>query len=256
MQHDEPGMSEFEGVRYLHFGTKWIQGAMNIARPDELVLDYTRQMMAWLLFREPKPQDRIVVLGLGAGSLLRYVLRHTPAQTVTVEWNPAVIAVCRAFFRLPDVSRSTLVQDDARAWAANAGNHAASAAILVDLYDGQARGPVCDTVDFYQDCRRCLDDRGVLVVNLFGNHESYTPNVRNLHTAFEGRVLQLPQTSAGNRIVFGFQPAALEVGIGHVMQRAEEMERTLGLPAVRWARSLLDKNEAGISLCDKSRESR
>jgi hypothetical protein len=39
-------LSEFQGVRYLHFGSEWVQGAMRLSRPDELVLSYVRQMMA------------------------------------------------------------------------------------------------------------------------------------------------------------------------------------------------------------------
>ena len=36
-------ISEEAGVRYLHFGSSWIQGAMRIARPFALELDYTRE---------------------------------------------------------------------------------------------------------------------------------------------------------------------------------------------------------------------
>ena len=39
---------EQAGVRTLHFGSDWIQGAMRIARPWRLELDYTREMMASL----------------------------------------------------------------------------------------------------------------------------------------------------------------------------------------------------------------
>ncbi|HTY99766.1 MAG TPA: spermidine synthase, partial [Rhodocyclaceae bacterium] len=47
-------VSEEAGVRYLHFGSAWVQGAMRIARPFALELDYTREMMACLLLR-PEP---------------------------------------------------------------------------------------------------------------------------------------------------------------------------------------------------------
>ncbi len=39
---------EEAGVRTLHFGSDWIQGAMRIARPWNLELDYTREMMVSL----------------------------------------------------------------------------------------------------------------------------------------------------------------------------------------------------------------
>ena len=41
-------ISEDGGVRNLHFGSEWIQGAMRIARPWSLELAYTREMMAGL----------------------------------------------------------------------------------------------------------------------------------------------------------------------------------------------------------------
>ncbi|MBL8502505.1 MAG: spermidine synthase, partial [Rhodocyclaceae bacterium] len=48
-------ISEEAGVRYLHFGSDWIQGAIRIARPRALELDKTREMMAALLLR-PAPE--------------------------------------------------------------------------------------------------------------------------------------------------------------------------------------------------------
>jgi spermidine synthase len=98
---DVPTLSEEGGIRYLHFNSEWIQGAMSVARPSELVLAYTRQMMAWLLFLAPRARDHIGILGLGAGSLLRFVLKHTPAQVSTVERNTQVTAMCRAFSACP-----------------------------------------------------------------------------------------------------------------------------------------------------------
>ena len=52
MKHGiEIEVSEEAGVRYLHFGSDWVQGAMRIARPWSLELDYTREMMTCLLLR-------------------------------------------------------------------------------------------------------------------------------------------------------------------------------------------------------------
>src|SRR5512136_2351991 len=59
--------SEEHGVRYLHFGSRWIQGAMRVARPWALELEYTRDMMMALLLR-PAPQwpRKVLLIGLGA----------------------------------------------------------------------------------------------------------------------------------------------------------------------------------------------
>jgi hypothetical protein len=43
-------LSEFDGVRCMHFDSPWIQGTMTIKQPFAIELDYVRRMMAWLLF--------------------------------------------------------------------------------------------------------------------------------------------------------------------------------------------------------------
>ena len=63
-------ISEEDGVRYLHFGTEWVQGAMRIARPFALELHYQQQLMAPLVFL-PQP-SRVFQLGLGAAALAKY----------------------------------------------------------------------------------------------------------------------------------------------------------------------------------------
>src|SRR3569833_3363386 len=93
-------LSEQEGVRYLHFGTEWVQGAMRIRKPDWIELEYAQQMMAWmLLIEDPK---HIVQLGLGTGALTKFCHRHfRRAQVPAVELNPSVIAICESMFKLP-----------------------------------------------------------------------------------------------------------------------------------------------------------
>ena len=236
---DEPTLSEFDGVRYLHFGTEWVQGAMRVKRPAEMVLTYTAQMMAWLLFLAPSREDETVVLGLGAGSLTRFCLRHLPGSVVTVEWNPRVTAICQMYFRLPEVARSRIVHDDAALWVADRQNAGRARALMVDLYDASARGPVRDSVTFYRDCRRTLGEVGMLTVNLFGNHESFPRNIDNLNRAFDDRVVLLPEIDEGNRIALAFSGPPLVLAPEALLARAEVVQSQYGLPAVRWARALI-----------------
>ena len=44
-------ISEADGVRYLHLGTPWVQGAMRIRKSLALELEYIQRMMAWMLLR-------------------------------------------------------------------------------------------------------------------------------------------------------------------------------------------------------------
>jgi len=241
-EDDQPTLSEADGIRYLHFGTEWIQGAMAVAEPATLVLEYTRQMMAWLLFvPPPKAPQAIANLGLGAGSLTRFCLKRTRSPVRVVEWNPQVVAVCDMYFKLKPTQRRLQVEcEDAALWVANPANHDTCPVVMVDLYDAEARGPVRDSVEFYRDCRRVIGEAaGVLSVNLFGAHESFEHNLANLDEAFDGHVLLLPEMDAGNRIALALTGDVTPLDAGLLLDRAEQVEAEFGLPARRWARSLL-----------------
>jgi len=86
-------ITEFEGVRFLHLGTSWVQGAMRLSRPDAIELEYVQMMMMWTLFQDaPK---HIVQLGLGSAALTKFCHQRFPGARVTaVELNPNVIAIC------------------------------------------------------------------------------------------------------------------------------------------------------------------
>src|SRR5699024_2027585 len=81
---------DIDGVRTLQFNSPWIQGAMRLSAPDDIEIEYVQQMMLWTLFMSAP--DSICQLGLGAGTLTRFCLRHYPRADVTaVEISPDVI---------------------------------------------------------------------------------------------------------------------------------------------------------------------
>lgn len=243
---ESPTISEAGGIRYLHFGTEWVQGAMWVSRPAELVLEYTAQMMAWLLFLDPPRKQPIGLLGLGAGSLLRFCLKHTQNPLQVVEWNPQVTMACQMYFKLPRPSRLTIEHEDAGVWVLDPQHHDQQAVIMVDIYDADARGPVRDSLEFYQGCKNVLSDVGVLSVNLFGAHESYARNIRHLSKAFDGRLVTLPQIDAGNQVVLAFKGPPMSVTLEQLLVRAEQIESLYQLPARRWVRSLAGQAINGV----------
>lgn len=246
VRHEIPTISESGGVRYLHFGTEWVQGAMWVDRPAELVLEYTAQMMAWLVFLEPARQQTLGLFGLGAGSLVRFCLKHTPHPLRVVEHNPLVTSACEMYFKLPRPARLSVQHQDAGMWVQASKNWGLCGALMVDVYDSQAQGPVRDSLDFYQGCRASLADIGVLSVNLFGAHASFARNIRNISQAFEGRILTLPQIDAGNQVVLAFKGPPIAVGVEQLLARAEYLESKFGLPAKKWVRSMMGRLQDGV----------
>ena len=228
-------LSEEDGVRYLHFGTEWVQGAMRIARPWSIELEYQQQMMAPLLFL-PQPVQ-VLQLGLGAAALTRFCHRHLSAEIRVVEISEEVIAAARRWFALPEEDdRLGIIVDDARNVVAQPRLRGSCDWLQVDLYDRAARGPVLDDAPFYAACRRLLRKPGVAVFNLFGR--CFDGSFGRIAAAFADRVLVLPEADAGNRIVLAFAGPPLDVGWPVLYRRAAALEQRFRLPARKWVSGL------------------
>ena len=200
--------SDEHGVRFLHFGSEWVQGAMRIARPWALELEYTREMMLALALRAaPEWPQRVLQVGLGAASLTKFLYRHRPTCVQTIiEINPAVPVVARQMFKLPDDTAHIQIEiADGIAWMQRARAQRTPPKfdlILIDGYDHNARFGGLGSIDFYRDCRACLSKRGVLALNLFGRAHGYAKQLDNLQLAFDGRSLPLPANDEGNAVAF------------------------------------------------------
>ncbi|SMF99711.1 spermidine synthase [Burkholderia singularis] len=230
--------SEERGVRYLHFGTEWVQGAMRLSKPYHIELEYAQQMMAWLLFLQTP--ERIVQLGLGTGALTKFAHRFLPGARVdAVELNPAVIVAARSMFELPpDDARLTVHEADAWDFVNDPKNRGTIGALQIDLYDATARGPVLDSVAFYRAVRACLADAGIATINLFGDHPSFVRNIKHLNAAFDARVIALPEVHDGNRIALAFSGPPLRVSFAQLSARAKLVETELRMPARTWVKAL------------------
>ena len=229
-------LSEQDGVRYLHFGTEWVQGAMRIRKPDWPELEYAQQMMAWMLWIETPAA--IAQLGLGTGALTKFCHKQFPQAAVTaVELNPSVIGVCKSMFKLPeDDGRLKVLEMDAMDYVNDPDNYGTLDALQVDLYDATARGPVLDTPEFYKACAACLKDDGVLTVNLFGDHPSYAKNLKAMKFAF-AQVVSLPQVHDGNVVAIAFnRQRALDLDA--LTERAAHIVAATKLPAKSWVKGI------------------
>jgi spermidine synthase len=232
-------LSEQDGVRYLHFGTEWVQGAMRIRKPDWPELEYAQQMMAWMLFIE-RPAD-IAQLGLGAATLTKAAYRLFPEANVTaVELNAAVIAICESMFKLPEPdARLRVLEMDAMDFVLDEANHGAYDVLQCDLYDATARGPVLDTPEFYLACNACLRPGGMMTVNLFGDHPSFGKNIKAMKFAF-AHVICLPEVHDGNVVALCFEtrPGAALLAPERLAARAAQIVAETKLPAKSWVKGI------------------
>lgn len=223
-------VSEQSGVRYLHFGTEWIQGAMRIARPWALELDYTREMMAALLLRPGKDwPGTVLIIGLGAGSVTKFLYRHRPqARLEVVEINPEVVAVARLAFRVPaDDARLRVHRADGVAFVRD--TRMRYDCILVDGFDHRARAGALASETFYVDCRKRLTRRGLLVANMFGRSRSHDAQFACLAAAFGGRAIAFPSGDRGNVVAFAAAGEPVSSDWASLREEADDLHRDTGL---------------------------
>jgi spermidine synthase len=234
-------LSEYEGVRYLHLGTPWVQGAMRVRKPHTIELDYVQRMMVWMLFREggKLTKGHAVQLGLGSAAITRFCHRNLRMKTTAVELNPTVIDACRIWFHLPaDDARLKVLNLDAADYVADPENAETADVLSVDLYDHDAASPVLDDQGFYDACRRLLADGGVMTVNLFGRDASFEQSARRIATAFGAQsVLAMRPTKEGNTVVIAVKNLTFP-DRDMLAARAENIETRFGLPARKWLRMI------------------
>lgn len=235
---EKPTVTIEDGVKNLHFGTRFLQGAMRESAPDALEFEYIQQMMMWVLFTSAP--RHIAQLGLGAGALTKFCYKHFPRSHVTaIEIDPAVIALCRAEFQLPqDDKRLKVYAMDALQYVMDTRHHASIDILQVDLYDAQAHGPALESPEFYRACADCLTPEGLMTVNLFCDAPDHEKNLQAMEQSFEA-VAWLTEVHDSNVVAIAFKQSP-SIDFEKLYARAELLEKQLKLPASAWVDGLVD----------------
>lgn len=223
-------ISEEAGIRYLHFGSEWVQGAMRIRRPHALELNYTREMMAGLLFRiDAEWPRKALLIGLGAGSLAKFIHRFLPQTAMTVvEIDPRVVIAARTYFHLPDDGeRLRIVIADGVRFIEEVEDR--FDLVLVDGFDHNARPGNLDAAPFYAACRQRLSDSGLLSVNLFGQRRGFKASLARITDSFDGRALAFPSCDSGNVIAFANAGEGISCTLDELRERAARLRQATGL---------------------------
>ncbi|MSQ62978.1 MAG: spermidine synthase [Betaproteobacteria bacterium] len=231
-------VSEERGVRHLHVGGEAIQSAMRLDDPFALELDYTRCMMAFLLFH-PQPR-RALMVGLGGGSLAKFFHRRLNGlRTHVVEYDEWVIATARALFHVP--------ADDARFIVEHGDGVEALAPeccdlLVVDGFEDEATPAAMVSQAFFDAAWCALEEPGVLVVNFMDDDPDFDRNLQRIEHAFGGAVIAFQSLRDPNIVVIGLKGAPIGIKWRELRARAVSLERAYGLPFPRYVERLRTLN--------------
>ncbi len=242
MAKDELIVLEDGDFRSLHFGSDWVQGRMRISDPAQLVLEYTQEMCAALLF--VPPPRRVWVGGLGVGALPRFALAHwqdTLEHLHICETRADVIALTATLFPLPRWIRRgrpiRIEQADAAAFLSQAAV-AGYDWLWVDCYDHAGRVGRTESETFFRSAHRALAAGGVLVSNLWSNVSRHPKTLAALDRVFDGNVLLLPSLATENVVAIASKQPLEDVASRAMAARARALGARYGLPFEAWRKRL------------------
>jgi spermidine synthase len=229
--------------RRLHFTNQATQSAMLFSDPDALISQYTRKMMAFLLFN-PNPKH-IVMIGLGGGSLAKFCYRHLSRSKITVvEINEDVIALREEFCIPKDDDRFRVIHDDGARYVERLDKK--MDVLLIDAFDADGIALSLAESDFYSCAARQLTENGMLVMNFWGPCERYVDNLAQARASFGNSLLLVPVSGDVNVLLFAFKQAPPQSITDELEAVAQRLQMRLLLDFPRYLRRICQ----GISLAD------
>lgn len=203
-------------------GWHFSQSEVNLADPNDLPMLYTRAMSIAAIF----PQDikRVLVLGLGAGSIPVYLHRFLPDATIdTVELDPGVIDVAKKYFGLRETKNFHLIEGDGRVFL---NRHTEPYdLIFIDAFTGSYIPFHLMTKEFYQLLRNRLAPHGVAAFNFIPTVDLFDSNVRTVRLAFEN----LDFFNSGDRLLY--MSNVIVLGRLDPLSEAETLQRAVAAQA-------------------------
>lgn len=204
-----------DGLRTLRFGHSGPrQSVVKPGDPDRLVLQYTRTAFVGLALAEAP--RRMLVIGLGGGTLPMFLRRHYPEATIdAVDIDPNVVDVARKFLGFREDEKLRAYAADGRAFIEAV--RVPYDLIFLDAFASSNVPAHLTTREFLQAVRRALTPGGVVVGNIWDRYANplYDSMVRTYQDVFDELYI-LNVVSAGNKILLAL-PRALNL-------RADELE--------------------------------
>ncbi len=171
-------VAEANGVRTLRFERNQ-QSSMRLDDPFETDLEYVGYLH--LPLAVIPSAERTLVIGLGAGMLVKRMWRDYPAMHLdAIELDAAVVEIARVLFELPSDPRITVIVGDGRDYL-----EATSATydiIIVDAFaDDRVPRPLT-TEECFRAARDHLSPDGAFAINVIGSLQgSHSREARSIY---------------------------------------------------------------------------
>lgn len=237
-------VTESNLLRTLYFGNEKRQSAMFLRHSSLLALEYTQVMMLSLLFQ--RHPNRIFCLGLGGGSIMKFLLRACPRANIdVVELRQRVIDIAHGFFDVPEKHPLLkIVHADGADYFRHNDELVLYDLILLDGYDHCGPVESVNNLRFLSSIKSRLSENGVMCINLWNRPgDNFHQRYRQLSALFHGGVLRLELGKKNSNVsVFCFNNASMMKSLSRYQGRARELQGSFGINFQKYLSRLYKQN--------------
>jgi spermidine synthase len=220
-------------VRTLLFvrdnGQEVVETSLQLDRPHELLSPYTRFMFLSYLFH-PR-QEKVLIVGLGGGSMVHFLKRYDPGLSVdVVEIDPVIVRIADELFNVRSEGRVRIVTADGVDYLES--TQEKYDVIYLDAFlrpspDTDRTGvPLAlKTSRFYQQIQERLTPRGIVVCNL-NSHAESREDIKTIATTFAQTYVY--EVSNSSNLVVVASPSPRRMPPAEMAAAAEQLDRRFG----------------------------
>jgi len=214
-----------QSIRGLHFGNKTQQTGMFLYDPVVLIHKYTQAMLTPLCWQDP---GQTLILGLGAGSLAKYLLHFYPDIHIdAVDLRPKVIDIAQEYFSLPVQNERFNIHFSSADEFINSHLKSRYNFILIDLFlTANGKDITVDISDSIDQLAQILTPDGYLCINIIGSEYLAYSALEKLRQTFAYNIHVIP-VELSNVILIASHKTA---DIDGLKPDFTSMEKRLGLP--------------------------
>jgi spermidine synthase len=208
-------------------GEEVTESMLDLRRPYDLLIDYTRYMFLSYVFC-PKP-ERVLIVGLGGGSMVHFLRRYDKDVKVDVaEIDPEIVRLADKYFGVRTGGNVKIINTDAFEYLMHPTEHAYDViyldAFLKPSVETDSTGVLLrlKTIQFYKEMQKRLKPDGIAVFNI-NPHQSVDEDIARIRVAFpQTYVFHLPNYG-GQVVVASLAKERMEPK--DVVAAAQEIDR-------------------------------
>jgi spermidine synthase len=218
-----------DGIRTLRFGKNGPR--QSIVKPGDLNylgLPYTKSAMIGLAFAQNV--DRVLVIGVGGGSIPMFLRKHYPSAHIdVVDIDPQIIALAKQYFNFAENRSLRSHAQDGRTFIENV--QKPYDLIFLDAFTAAGIPKHLATKEFLLAMKNALKTSGAIITNMWSTANAnplYKPMLRTYQEVFD-EVYTLRVPKAGNKVVIAL-PILKKVTLNSIAEQAQQISEQKTLP--------------------------